>query len=80
MGGKGRSLPGWWRLPAAAVREVGLTWAAGAAGGEKSMSVQMRCHFIDDASGHFVQCWVVGHASPHAGPKVPDPEDAPLFP
>lgn len=37
------------------------------------MSVQMRCHFIDDASGHFVQCWVVGRAFPHAGPKVPDP-------
>lgn len=40
----------------------------------------MRCHFIDDALGHFVQCWVVGCDFPHAGPKVPDPEDAPLFP
>lgn len=72
--------PGWSRLRAAGDGEVGLTWAAGAAGRGKSMNVQMRCHFIDDASGHFVQCWVVGRAFPHSGPKVPDPEDTPLFP
>lgn len=50
---------------------LGLTWAAGAAGRGKSMSVQMRCHFIDDASGYFVQCWVAGHALLHAGQKEP---------
>lgn len=43
------------------------------------MSVQMRCHFIDDASGHFVQCWVAGRAFPLAGLKEPDPEEEPLF-
>ena len=39
------------------------------------MSVQMRCHFIDDASGHFVQCLVVARASLLARLKEPDPED-----
>lgn len=36
----------------------GLARAAGAVGRRKSMRVQMRCHFIDDASGHFVQRWL----------------------
>lgn len=44
------------------------------------MSVQMRCHFIDDASGYFVQCWVAGCTFPLARLKEPDPEEEPLFP
>lgn len=32
-----------------------LTWAARAARRGRSMPAQSRCHFIDDASGHFVQ-------------------------
>lgn len=45
------------------------------------MSVQMRCHFIDDAPGHFVQRWVGCRTRfPTRGTEVPDPEDAPLFP
>lgn len=52
---------------------LGLSRAAGAAGRRKSMSVQMRCHFIDDASGHFVQCWVAEDDFSHAGWKELDP-------
>lgn len=54
---------------------LGPTWAAGATGRGKSMSVQMYCHFIDDALGHFVQCWVAGcarlptHRTEGAGPR-----------
>lgn len=45
-------------------------------------NVQTHCHFIDDASSHFVQCWVAegGGRVPHARPSESNLEDMPLFP
>lgn len=48
------------------------------------MSVQRRCHFIDDASGHFVQCRLQKSFLTH--PRAKDPGfggrgvNEPLFP